>query len=651
MVLTLAFNKIQVLIPVKISDVHLTKRNTMKIITLKIIATLSLIGLTLITNSCTKDLLDRESTVDMGADAFWKTEADATTALMGAYAAVRPLFDRDYYFDGQGEYVRDRSATNSTSSSDFRLGLAYRGGSGAYNPSGYGAAFDNMYQYLYGGVHRTNYVIENVKKMLASAKPASVANLERIIGEARLLRGMVYFRLISMWGDVPYISKIVYSNSEVATLSRTPIAQIKDSIMADFTYAFDKLPLPATVTGVTIPLGRATKVAALAFRGKLQLYWACWNQKTWPELSTFTPNAVEADSAYANAARDFKSVINDYNLTLFRNGEPGDWGQMGKADVLPNYYYLFTPIANGDPEMIMAFVHGSTNSNQGEALMRDFAGRSHEGSQCWVTPRYEIADRYQSTVTGDFCPKLIPTKPTASDARTKLNSALNPASYANRDYRMKASIMWDYEMIMGLKSLKTTGFVPFIYKNWNGNIKIDGVDYISYNTDGCNSGYVFRKFVRNYAGQGREDGDFAWPVMRLADVYLMYAEATNEIYGPQLDAIDLVNKVRHRGNLPALAASKTVDKETFFKAIEQERIVELLGEGQRSFDLRRWRAIERVWGDPGSAGVWRIDTQGTNQSRYFQNASILTYQQCYIFRIPPGERDRNPNLTQNIPWL
>jgi hypothetical protein len=205
-------------------------------------------------------------------------------------------------------------------------------------------------------------------------------------------------------------------------------------------------------------------------------------------------------------------------------------------------------------------------------------------------------------------------------------------------------------MSIGMSSLQSIGFVPFIYKTWAQKVNINGTVYTSYNTDGSNSGYVFRKFVRNYAGQGRSDGDFAWPVMRLADVFLMYAEATNEVSGPQADAIALVNRIRHRGNLPPLASDKTSSKEAFFSAIEQERIIELLGEGFRGFDLRRWRALERVWGPPGSPGVWRIDTWGANQQRYFQNTSELEYQQDYIFRIPPGERDRNPNLTQNIPW-
>jgi starch-binding outer membrane protein, SusD/RagB family len=618
---------------------YMTTRNKISKI---LIGTAFGISLLMVT-SCRKNLLNQEPTTELPSNSFWKTEADATYALMGAYSSIRPLFDRDYYFDGQGEYVRDRSGTNSATSGNLRLGDAYHNAN--YNPTGYGAAFDKMFRYLYGGVNRANYVIDGVTKMLPEASSTSKTNLEAIMGEARLLRGMVYFRLISMWGDVPYFTNVIYDNSEVAMVPRMAIKQVKDSILADFTYASEKLPNKGSA------LGRAGKPAALAFRGKMQLYWASWNRFGWPELEGFTASGSEADAAYTAAAADFRKVINDYGLTLYANGLPGDTDSLGKADKLPNYYHLFTPKTNGNPEMIMVFTHGGTGTGQGEELMRDFAGRSHEGSQCWVSPRYEIADRYQLISTGDFAPKLVPMNPTTNPAaRITLNSAVNPQSYANRDYRMKATIQWDYEMSLGMVSLQSTGMCPFIFQTWAGQVVINGVTYTTYNTDGTNSGYVFRKFVRNYAGQGRSEGDFAWPVMRLADVYLMYAEATNEVGGPQPDAIALVNAIRSRGNLPALSATKTATKAAFFDAIEQERIVELVGEGFRSFDLRRWRAIERVWGPPGSAGVWRIDTYGANVTRYYQNTNALEYSQNYIFRIPPGERDKNPNLTQNIPW-
>jgi hypothetical protein len=609
----------------------------MKKLSLNNILAIIVLGSTLLLQtSCRKDLLDQEPDGSLPIDAFWKSETDATYGLMGAYSSIRPCFDRDYYFDGQGEYMRVRSSTLSTTDGNLRLGDAYR--NGGYNPSGYGNGFERMYRYLYGGVNRTNYVLANVQKLLPTL-PNSTATLETIMGEARMLRALCYFRLITMWGDVPYFTFVVNSNADVATLARIPIQQVKDSILADLTYAIDKLPAKPSA------LGRSGKPAALALRGKVNLYWGSWKKNGWPELEGFTANAAEATAAFTAAAADFKSVMNDYGLTLYLGGDPGAIDALGKADILPNYFTLFTPKANGNPEGILVFTHGGTGSNQGEELMRDFAGRSHEGSQCWVSPRFEIADRYQLISTGDFAPALV-----RGGTATTPGGALNPNSYAGRDYRMKSTIMWDYEMSIGLASLQSTGYVPFIYKSWGTNVTINNVNYISYNTDGSNSGYVFRKFVRNYPGQGRSDGDLAWPVIRLADVFLMYAEASNEVSGPLPDAIAAVNQVRRRGNLPALGAAKTGSATAFFDAIEQERIVELIGEGQRPFDIRRWRKIETIWGPPGSAGVWRRDTYNADAERYYQNTVERTYRQNYIFQIPESERNRNPKLTQNIPW-
>ena len=601
-------------------------------------------------SSCRKDLLDQDPTTEVASNQYWKTENDATFALMGLYSSIRPCFDRDYYFDGQGEYTRTRNASASTTSGNLRLGDAYN--SANYNPSGYGGSFDKMFRYLYGAVNRANYVIDNTSALLTQFSDTTTQkNLKIIIGEARLLRGLAYFKLISMWGDVPFLSTTVSPDADDAnaiaiSLSRMPIGQVKDSILSDLTIAINSLPAKGTV------LGRASKPAALALRGKVLLYWGSWKKNGWPELEGFTQDAASANAAFTSAAADFKSVISDYGLNLFRGGEPGAIDGLGEADTLPNYYHLFTPKANGDAEMVFVFTHGGTGTSQGEELMRDFAGRSQEASQCWVSPRFEIADRYQLTTTGDFAPKLVGLNPEkVADARTRTNAALNPASYANRDYRMKSTMLWENELIMSMSSLQPTGLVPLVFKTWGSKVTVNGIDYLaSYNTDGTNTGYVFRKFIRNYAGQGRSDGDFAWPVIRLADVYLMYAEATNEISGPLPDAIDLVNRVRRRGNLPALAASKTADYTSFFSAIEQERIVELMAEGQRSFDIRRWRAIERIWGNPSTAGIMTKDTWGADVTRYYQNTSPREYAQNYIFRIPPAERDRNPNLTQNIPW-
>ncbi len=591
-----------------------------------------LAGSMMLMSSCVKDLLDQIPTGELAASEFWKTEADATVALNGAYNQARFVFGRDYYWDGQGEFQR-------TGNVSFAAPYRYAAAAG-FRPVNAGSQFDDYYKMLYGLVNRANYVIQNVEQnSLPTANETSIEGLERVVGEARMLRAMAYFRLIELWGDVPYFSKIISGNDEVAQLSRVPITQIKDSIMFDLTYAFEKLPVKAS------EIGRASKPAALALRGKVQLYWASWNNFGWPELKGFSPDASAATASYSAAAEDFKSVINDYGLSLFRNGEPGEWGEMGECDVLPNYFYLFMPEANGDSEMILYLTYGGTGTGQSEELMRDFGTRSTEGAQNMVNLHARILDRYQSTVTGDFAPPIVRMDPNkVADARTIENSSVNPETYRDRDYRMKSTLLWDFETLIKLESLQEKGPIPFIYGRSSNVTEI--------NADANQSGVIYRKFVRNYAGQGRSAGDYNFPLIRLADVYLMYAEASNFVSGPQPDAIELVNKIRHRGNLPALAASKTANKDEFFKAIEQERIVELAGEGHRGFDIRRWRKVEEIWGQPNGPGLPNLDTWGNLRwGEDFKQADVRTYERAYIFRIPLSEIERNPNLIQNDPWL
>jgi len=600
---------------------------------------LGLFGLTMLVTGCRKDLLKQDPTTAPSPNTFWVSEDDAKSALMANYASFRPCFDRDYHFDGHGEFLKMWNVGAAPISMTVN------------NPSNYGGGASAMYRALYGSVFASNFVIVNVReRLLPKAKTtAARANLEAIIAEARLLRGIAYFRLISLWGDVPYFNQASPAVIEADTVSRMPIARVKDSIMTDFSYAIEKLPRKGEA------IGRAGQPAALAFRGKLQLFWGSWKKNGWPELDGFTQSTSEAKVAFEGAAADFKRAINDYGIRQFRDGEPGSWGEMGDASVLPNYYYMFIPTMGNlsqDEEMVMVLTHGGVSTGQSEEYVRVWTGPLVAYGQNQAIPRYEIADRYQSTITGDFLPKMVQMDPgKVPTARTAANSSVNPESYRNRDYRMKGTMMWEYEKIMGMTATDATGFLVFLYKNWGNKVTVGGSVYTTFTDNTTNlSGLQARKFVRNYAGVARSDGNYNWPLMRLADIYLMYAEASNEAYGPQPDAIDLVNKIRRRGNLPALKADKTANKDAFFDAIEQERIVELFGEGQRPFDLRRWRKLETVFGKVYGDGLWFKDTFGNNWERFFFNEPELTYQRCYIYQIPETERNRNPNLTQNAPW-
>jgi hypothetical protein len=129
----------------------------------------------------------------------------------------------------------------------------------------------------------------------------------------------------------------------------------------------------------------------------------------------------------------------------------------------------------------------------------------------------------------------------------------------------------------------------------------------------------------------------------------MYCEAVNEVSGPDEELVGLVNKIRARGNLPGLAPEKYAGKDAFFDAIEQERIVELVAEGHRPFDIRRWRKVEQIW--PSPTGQVLYNSSGTRIRDEFLNVPERDYRRFYIYQIPTAERERNMNLTQNEPWL
>lgn len=569
-------------------------------------------------SSCSSDFLNQIPTSSISANMFWKTPQDALTSTLGTYNAARSLFGNDYYFDGQGEcqYTRGTSL-----------------GKGSWSPQGSGSSFDYMWQNAYTVINYANYTIMKTNEIaVKETNSVTLTNYKRIISENRFLRALAYFRLIQLWGDVPYFSYKIDGNDGATQLARMPISQVKDSIIADLDSA--ALYLPVKFPLPTSEAGRAAQVAAIGFRGKVELYWASWKKNGRDELEGFQKDEAEAQRYYNLAALDFKKVTNNYGLTLFMNGDPGSYEK-------PNYgeLFQFTNEANG--EILFSVCYGGPYyAGQGESILRDFGSRNTGSSQCWVTPTVYLVNRYQSLTTGENLPPINSVKDASA-----VNGSINPATYINRDWRMKATLLWDGESYVNMVNamVPPTGIIPFKYGYR------DGVNFINY--DDSRTGYIYRKWVRQVGGWNRDDGPQDFYLLRLADVYLMYCEAINVVnHGADALARDLMKKIRHRGNLPDLVEAKYSSEADFFKAVEQERIVEFAGEGIRFFDIQRWRKANEIWGGPNSSGLPTKDTWGGLARDVFKNANQRDFDRYYIYAIPQSERNRNSKITQNIPW-
>ena len=496
-----------------------------------------------------------------------------------------------------------------------------RGNSFASNSAG----VQNHWQYLYELVHRSNTVIRNVAGM-----PISQQTIDRVTGEAKFLRAMAYFRMLNCWGGVPYYDETCDINEQFSNLNapRSSADEIRGHIIADLTEAIEKLP----VNWDAADLGRATKGAAYALRGKVYLFNRQWKE----------------------AIADFEEIVynksNNYGYSLH-----------------PDYNELFR-LYNGkhSPEMIFS-IQSIDGNTAGYALniVGYFGNKSTMrliASNC-IVPSTTLVDMYENLDGSPFnWDDLFPGFNSGDSQlrRRYMSVAIDQGStkvtdllecdttkvmdaYRLRDPRLCLNVITPYSHYLGTDAGSSPMDKQFVLADpTKGGAPMEAMAFIR-NSEGWNS-YFWRKWIPT----GNLDGywgeynrtPYEFPLIRLGDVILMLAEAYNEA-GATDKAIAEVNKIRARVGMPGLnngtAWLAVGGKEDMAERIRRERAFELVGEGQRYWDLRRWGLLEQ---------------SVKNATDIFGD---LMYTRSYqprheLWPVPLVEMERNLNLTQNEGW-
>lgn len=424
------------------------------------------------------------------------------------------------------------------------------------------------------GIWKANLGLENLNKLTDATEEQK--NLIR--GQLLFFRGMFHFQLIQYFGGLPYINKVL-SSSEKLRLPRLSYDACADSIAKDLTEAAKLLPTDWDNTDAgQMTIGqnqlRVTKYAALAYLGKNYL-WAASPLMNEENLG-HDADSTEYNKDYAKkAAETFGQLIN------LIEGD-NNYGLLDFSEYSNNFY-----TADGTHRV---------------------AGQNKEGTTTEALFRVPCTgwNIHMNFLPLDIADAGVTNMPTANyvDNYGMANGLpiTDPASgydpthpWQGRDPRFYNDIIYD-----GVKLLNSdqSSYAPFKYAQLYTGGNIRDVKR------GSRTGYLLRKFEPLSCNKvDNQIWPLQWhqhlPWIRLADVYLMYAEAAAEAAGSptgqykcNYTAVGAVNKVRERAGVGEVGYAYSRTLNPFMRELRRERAVELAFEGHRFNDLRRWKLLD-----------------------------------------------------------
>ncbi|MDR0541525.1 MAG: RagB/SusD family nutrient uptake outer membrane protein [Dysgonamonadaceae bacterium] len=367
--------------------------------------------------------------------------------------------------------------------------------------------------------------------------------------EARFLRTFYFFELVKRYGGLPIITQPLPLEADFTAINRNSLSECFQFILDECDSVSVDGALPAKYGSED--LGRVTKGAALALKSRVLLYMASdlYNSpQVWAQgyahnelISIPSGNRSQRWKAAADAA------LKVINLT-----EAG-------YNLLTNYTQLGKTFDN--PELIM--VRRRDANNYFEQINFPMGYPGGRGS---VTPSQNLADAYERMDGTPF------------DWNNPVHSA-NP--YSGRDPRLDFTVYRNESKFREVTLQCYTGGA-----NGKGILKA------------TTTGYYIRKFIdENLDLQLGRSSVHSWPLFRISEMYLNYAEALNEYDPGNPNILLYINKIRGRNGVSMPPVTVT-DQNLVRERIRNERRIELAFEEHRLWDVRRWMIAHEVLNKP-----------------------------------------------------
>jgi len=491
------------------------------------------------------------------------------------------------------------------------------------NPTS-GNSFDHsLWPHSWYCIRKCNMAIENIDQMVGTKEEK-----ELILGQAYFFRAWWHFELMEYFGGLPYIDKVFDQNDEMK-IPRLSYQECAEKVAADFQKAAELLPIDwdnTTVGALTQGKNglRVNKIAALGYLGKNYLWAGSPLMKNGAQLGGSKGKTYEYDEDYCKKAADafgellslVESGQTQYSLVEFKFDETKDIDEYIDPENPLDTFRVARGIYDHEradgatscySDLFYTIKQGWLQPGSTEAIFRGPSGA--QGNNGWNRNKsnWNTSKVFGPKVAGMVEHDNVIHQPTGNliDQYGMANglplpkdlSKADPVSgwdpehpFLNRDPRFYHDIVFDGFKYVNSKTLEESK-EPYRYCSLYTGGDMRAV------ANASRTGYFCQKLVPHQCNIADRYYDDSWEIhcyltyMRLADVYLMYAEAcaAANYISPKcgITAVQAVNKIRKRCGCGELGADYQTGT-NLMDEIRRERAVELAFEGFRFNDLQRW---------------------------------------------------------------
>jgi hypothetical protein len=504
---------------------------------------------------------------------------------------------------------------------------------------------------LYKLIRQANVFMENAHGTPTSAATDFISedDAKKMKNVARFFRAYYHYLLFEQYGPIPIMDKSEVPSSPDLDFARNSVDEVVKFISDELTAVAPGLDdVPLTPSVATVP----TKGVALAVKAKLLVFAAsplynggfaeALSLKNKDGKSLFPATDAAKWQTAKTALEDFLTFANDkYDLFKLNTG-PG-----GTYNPDESLYRLFIDVTN-NKEIIWANPVTTWGSVSGDGTDRRLTPRTERTGFAGVGVTQELVDAFPMI---DGLP--ITESPLYSESGFSIAGEDPSGRTETGTYRMWVKRDPRFYQTVFYQNRRwpiSNNQIQFQKGSGNDNSAADN-PYTGY--------LLYKRFARNVRNEGTNPTSQFRPaiIFRLAEFYLLYAEACNEVNPSDPNIFVYLDKIRDRAGIPKLSVIKpglSGNKDGLRKAIQAESRVELCTEGQRYFDIRRWMLAEQTGNMQGgpTTGMNMNSNQLTIGGFYsrvtFENR--IFNKSMYLYPLPLNEIQKSKLLVQNPLW-